>query len=86
MGQLDFLSRLAIAVGASALAYVNPIITVVVAGLILLFANPLFNIVDYRLTEAAFEVAAFGGIRLRHVPYGEILEVRWVHDLSAGRS
>ena len=78
MGLLDFLIPVAIGAGAFALAYVNPIITVVVAGLILLFANPLFSVIDYRLSEAEFEVTAFGRIRLRHVPYQEILQVRRV--------
>ncbi len=33
---------------------------------------------DYRLTDGPFEVRLFGAIRVRHVPYEEILHVRRV--------
>lgn len=78
MGLLDLLIPVAIAAAAFGLATVNPVVAAVVGILVLLFANPLFSIIDYRLTESEFEVTAFGAIRLRRVPYGEILSVRRV--------
>jgi hypothetical protein len=76
MAYLDLLIPVAIAAAAFGLAYVNPIVGAVVGILVLLFANPLFTVIEYRLTDAVFEVTAFGGIRLRRVPYEEILSVR----------
>jgi len=78
MGLLDFLIPVAIAAAAFGLAYVNPVVAAAVGILVLLFANPFFTVIDYRLAEAAFEVRAFGAIRLRRVPYGEILSVQRV--------
>jgi hypothetical protein len=76
MALLDLLIPVAIVAAAFGLAYVSPVVAAVIGVLVLLFANPLFTVIDYRLTEAAFEVTAFRAIRLRRVPYGEILSVR----------
>lgn len=78
MGLLDFLIPVAIAAAAFGLAYVNPVVAAVVGILVLLFANPLFTVVDYRLTDVALEVTVFGAIGLRRVPYEEIMAVRRV--------
>lgn len=78
MGLLDVLIPVAIALGALAAVQVSPIVTVALGALVLLFANPFFTVVDYRLTEAAVEVTVCRAIRLRRVPYADILDVRRV--------
>jgi hypothetical protein len=86
MALLDLLIPVAIAAAAFGLAYVSPVVAAVVGMLVLLFANPLFTVIDYHLTDAAFEVTVFRAIRLRRVPYEEILSVRrlgWSELFSA---
>ncbi len=78
MGILDLLIPVAIALAAFAFAQVNPILAIAVALVALVWANPFFTIIDYRLTDAALEVTVCRAIRLQRIPYDEILSVRRV--------
>ncbi len=76
MGILDLLIPLAVAAAAFASAVVNPLLAVALGILVLLFANPLFTVIGYRLNEVALEVTVCRGVCLRRFPYAEILHVR----------
>ncbi len=82
MGLREFLIVVAIALGVFLLAYVvplvHPVVTLIVVVSVLVWANPLFNVIEYWLTETALEVTIFRAIRLARVPYAEITEVRRV--------
>lgn len=78
VGILDLLIPVGIALGAFAFAQVHPILAVVVVLVALVWANPMFTVIDYRLTEAALEVTVCRAIHLQRIPYDEILAVRRV--------
>ncbi len=80
MGLTEFLIVLAVAGGAFLLVQVipllPPILTVLLLVSVFVWANPLFTVIEYWLTETALEVTIFRAIRLARVPYAEIAEVR----------
>jgi len=80
MGLSEFLIALAVAGGAFLLVQVvplvPPIVTVVVLASVFVWANPLFTVIEYWLTDTALEVTIFRAVRLGRIPYAEIIEVR----------
>jgi hypothetical protein len=55
---------------------VHPVVTLIVGASVFVWANPLFNVIEYWLTESALEVTIFRAVRLARLPYAEIVEVR----------
>jgi hypothetical protein len=78
MGTLDLLIPVGIALGAFAFAQVSPMLAIAALAVVVVWANPLFSVIGYRLTERALEVTVLGVFCMRRVPYGEIVTVRRV--------
>jgi hypothetical protein len=80
MGRSELLIVLAVAASVFVLVQaaplVHPTLIVVVLVSVFVWANPLFTVIEYRLTDSALDVTIFRLVRLGRVPYAEILEVR----------
>lgn len=80
MGPRELLIPLAIAVlviGLGAIApLIHPLVIAVVVIAAFIWANPLLTVIEYWLRDDALEVTIFRFIRLGHIRYDDIVEVR----------